>query len=599
MNNISIKYRLKLLAIICYILISLSVYLAYINPAKGYELSIYQSTPSIIWIFLIISILGGVTLIFHQVYSREYENNNFWLFGFLILILSRISLLYIPYIRGYYGWMGDHNTHMGHVKDIISTGHFGKFNFYPITHILLAEIKFISGVSIELLANYSTALISVFYVISIYLLAKSTLSQKNAQLLSVATVGGVLFDGCDVFLFPMGWSARYLPFFILIFFKSIKSLEYKLLLIIMLITYPLFHLFSATVLVIILLTIGFTRAVFILIESEKPFLNNILQRFPFTQVLIILVILFPWILSFRRFYPNVRNLSWSFNTGQGRNTIDWMNSLLDKVGIHGIEFVKLLVREKGDDIIFLILSFVAAAILFKNYKNNKDLEHYQNLIILISITLVIGLAYTIYLFNIIPGLLNIAFGRLQLYLILLTPVFAGYSFQKLLRRSRTPIIASLSIFIIMTASIISIFSLYSSPYTFKPNAMVTQIDMDGFKWIIIHDTENIEYVDIMSRIKRFADPILGIEKTKEYLSTPIPDHFNYTIYSTLGESYQEDKYAVLTQRDKVIYDTVWKIWGRFDKEDFDKLENDKTVDKIYTNGASDIWYIHGIKVREK
>jgi len=78
--------KFKVLTIFCFILISLSVFIAYTNPAKGYEPSIYKSTPPLVWIFLIISILGGLTLIVHQVYSKEYESNNFWLFGFLILI---------------------------------------------------------------------------------------------------------------------------------------------------------------------------------------------------------------------------------------------------------------------------------------------------------------------------------------------------------------------------------------------------------------------------------------------------------------------------------------------------------------------------------
>lgn len=592
MNKIGSKYKLKVLAIVCFILISLSVFIAYTNPAKGYELSIYQSTPSLVWIFLIISIFGGVVLIVHQVYTREYENNSFWLFGFLILILSRMSLLYIPFIRGYYTWRGDNISHIGSLKDILFTGHIANDNFYPITHILLAEIKSITGLSVELVANHSTALFSIFYVISIFLLATSTLKEKGGQLLSVAAIGCVLFDCQDVYIMPNGWSVRYLPLVFFFFFKSNKSWEYKLLLVITLIVYPFFHVLSATVLVISLMIIGSIRSLFIIFGRKNLSLNNILQSFPIIQVLIIVVILFPWILSFRRFNPNIRLLYWSLITGQSSSVLGAMNIKLDKIGIHGVDFVILLIKQMGDNIIFLVLTSVAAIILLKNYKNNKELEKYQNLIILMGITIAIGFLYAAYLFNIIPGLGAIASARLPTYLILLTPIFAGYSYQEFLIRKRAPIIASLSIILIMTASIISIFSLYPSPYITRPNISVTQMDMDGFRWIISYKNEKIGYTDIMSPPHRFIEGVLGTEESKRYRSLKIPDHFNYPNCSTLGESYKEDRYAVITQMDKIIYDTVWKIVGRFNKEDFDRLDNDETVDKLYTNGESDIFYIH-------
>jgi hypothetical protein len=106
MANASSKYNLKILAIACFILIFFSSFIAYSHPARGYELSIYESTPTFVWIFLIFSITGGVTIIVHQVYTKAYKSSNFWLFGFLILILSRVSLLYIPFIRGYYTCAG-------------------------------------------------------------------------------------------------------------------------------------------------------------------------------------------------------------------------------------------------------------------------------------------------------------------------------------------------------------------------------------------------------------------------------------------------------------------------------------------------------------
>lgn len=597
MTNTNSRYKLKILAISCFILILLSSFIAYAHPARGYELSIYESTPILVWIFLIISITGGVTIIIHQVYTKEYKNSNFWLFGFLILILSRMNLLYIPYIRGYYTWRGDNISHIGYVKDVLFTGHVASDNFYPITHILLAELISISGAPIELIINHSTALISVFYVVSIYLLATAVLPIRDAQLLSVAAIGGVLFNGYDVYLMPNGWSILYLPLLFFFFFKSFKSLEYRLLLVITLVLYPFFHPLSSTVLVIALLTIGFTRLLLYIVEYKNLSLNNILHSFPLTQVLIVLGILLPWILSFPWFGPNIRSLHTALTAGHSPDVIAQMGSTLDKINVHGLDFVKLVIKMRGDDIIFLALSIIAAIILLKKYKNNKEIKNNENIVILLGITFAIGIMYATYLFNIIPGLGNIGSGRLLAYLVLFTPIFVGYTFQHFFSKKRTYITASLCILIIMTASIISIFSVYPSPYVIRPTPEVTPMDMHGFEWSVSYKSRDIGCTCIISRTYRFADAILGnAEEDKrtdiEHSAPIIPDHFDYVNHSTLGESYKKDKYAVIPKMDKIIYYTVWEAIGRFYKEDFKRLESDESVDKLYSNGECDVWYIH-------
>ncbi len=592
-----IDYKLKIVAILCFIFISLSTLIAYTNPAKGYELSIYESTSYLVWIFIIISIAGGVTIIVHQVYTKEYESSNFWLVGFLILILSRITLLYIPFIRGYYTWNGDNLSHIGYIKEILFTGYISSDNSYPITHVLLTELISISGAPTELIANYSTALVSMFYVVSIYLLATAASPAKNVQLLSVAAIGGVLFNGYDVYLMPNGWSILYLPLVFFLFFKSLAkglTIEYKSLLVITLILVPFFHPLSSTMLIIMLLTVGITQSLIFIIKTKKISLHNMKYRFLMNSILFVLVIFLPWTLSFKKYHNNVRNLFEAFTTGQGPEAIAQMGEKLNKINIHGLDFVNLTLKIMGDDIIFLVLSIIAIIILFKNQKERKN----NNIvIILISITFVIGMMYFMYLLNIIPGLRNIGAERLTAYLVIFTPIPAGFALKHLIRK-KTPINMVICIAIILTASAISIFSLFPSPYVIRPNVQVTQTDMYGVKWFLDYKNVDIKPTEIMSPVDRFADAILGTnERTdvRDKYHTKIPDHFNYTVNNKLGESYIKDKYEVITELDRQIYDTVYKEVGRFRKEDFERLENDSSVSKLYSNGEITVWYIHSMQ----
>lgn len=67
-----------------------SILMAYFNPAHGYELSLYKSTPPIVWICLVSSIIGGVSIMY-IVYRNPSYYYNYCFVGFLILYLIELS----------------------------------------------------------------------------------------------------------------------------------------------------------------------------------------------------------------------------------------------------------------------------------------------------------------------------------------------------------------------------------------------------------------------------------------------------------------------------------------------------------------------------
>ena len=594
----TVNNKLKMMTIFCFMFTFLSLATAYSNPATGYELSLYESTPLIVWVGLILSISGGVFILIHQVSTEEYKRSNFWLIGLFLLIINRMCLLYIPYIRGYYSWRGDNISHVGLFKDILIEGHFTN-NTYPITHILLAEIVQISGLSIEFVGNHSTAVYSVIFVISIYLLASSVFTAKKTQILAVASISCVLFNIYDVFVMPNGWSLLYLPILFFFYFKSLtnkQNIQYTILYIVVLILYPFFHPLSATMIIMMLLTIGITKYLLNTIENKKIH-TRIFSYIPMRFILVEFIIFVPWMLSFQRFHPNIINFYVSITTGISPNVIDSMGNTLDKINLTGIDFLEFILRSMGDEIIYLILSLASFIILFNSSTKEKKLH--ENLQILLALTFFVGSVYAAYLFNIVPGLENFDSGRLPAYLVIFTPISAGFVFSHLLDRkitierfNITPIIC---LIIIMSASLISIFSLYPSPYIVRPNPEVTEMDISGATWVLNYKNSSISHTNILSPLDRFADGVLGTSSPRGRINihdSEIPDHFNYTNHTYLGNSYREDRYSMITKLDTVVYETVWDAVGRFDKEDFEKLNFDSTVDKLYSNGETKTYYIH-------
>jgi len=102
----------------------------------------------------------------------------------------------------------------------------------------------------------------------------------------------------------------------------------------------------------------------------------------------------------------------------------------------------------------------------------------------------------------------------------------------------------------------------------------------------------------MSPSYRFADGILGIIEARKRANIKryalqFSDHFAYAEYDTLGEQYPEGGYAAITKKDRIIYTTVWQEVGRFNDSDFTELEQDSTVDRLYSNDELDVYLIYG------
>jgi hypothetical protein len=465
----------------------------------------------------------------------------------------------------------------------------------------LSELVYITGLSNEIIANHSTALISVFYVISIYLLATSSLVTKKEQILAVTSIAGVFFSGYDVYLMPNGWSLLYLPIVLFFYFKSLTkkySMKYAILFLITLILYPFFHPLSTVILILMLVVIGLMEFLIPIFENKKILL--IKSSFPLTPILLETAIFFPWILSFQKFNLNIKMMYYSIIAGSSPNVISSMSSTVGKLSLTKLEFLRLLFRLMGQHFIFLIFFFLSFVLLLKypNYRKNN-----KNLIILLSITLFIGLMYVFYLFNILPGLQAMGSDRLQAYLVIFTPIFAGFVLSYIITRKmiihKFNLAPMVCVIIILIASVVSILNLYPSPYVMQPNPSITQMDMNGAEWLLNFKNSATNSVYIMSPVYRFLAGSLGhVEAGKlfgsSYKEANITDHFNYTISKNLGNSYTQNEYFMMTMFDKIVYETVWNVVGRFHHNDFKELEGDTSVDRLYSNGDTSVYYIHSL-----
>lgn len=593
---------LALLGFICLIVLNLA---SYFDPARGYELSIYDSTPILTWILLIVCIVIGVFIIVHQALSENYKTSKLYVPGLILLLLTRFSVLILPYVRGYYGWQGDHLSHIGAAEQILLTGHISSADFYPITHIIISEISLItsliSNLGISMIAVYYTSYLSLLFVIFTYLLAYVLIHDKKIQLLTFAVIGCVIFNDFEVFLRPNGWSLLLLPMILYVYYKNINFIVLFLLLL----AYSFFHPLSALLLIIIFLAIFAWN--YGIKHMDKKACGN--EKSLIGATLFTAIILITWILSFSIFQPNIRNIYDEMTSLDTTGVVSDMGQTLDKIHVTAQDFIRLTIFMYGEDLIFIILGIIAGVFILCQYK--KLFKYYKiedlylrRLSAIYIVFILFGFLYFSYLFGILPGMQNIGGERIERFLLMLTPFLVAYTLYSVYHvLNKKQIIGILMISIIVISSVISIFGLYTSPIITMPTKSVTFSNIYCAKWLIDMKNPDIGASNIMNSIYRFTDCLYGTEFSSARYDlnhpTQIPDHFNYNIDNNLpyGESINDDTYMMITEYDKIVYTSVWKIVGRFTDNDFYLINIDKTIYKLYDNGEDDIYYARSMGVK--
>lgn len=152
--------------------------------------------------------------------------------------------------------------------------------------------------------------------------------------------------------------------------------------------------------------------------------------------------------------------------------------------------------------------------------------------------------------------------------------------------------------VLLLLVVLSTFSLYHSPLQSSSNHHVTEMELDGVEWTTHHDTVTGETPVFEMGYRRFQDAMYGRSTHDEVWTSSPPNHFNYTEHRQLGQSFETDRSMILTRHGRILYPERYpdypEYW-RFTPADFERLEHDKTVEKIYDNGDFTHYQIDGVR----
>lgn len=596
--NLTRDAFLKLVALFCIACVILAIVLAHRSPATGYELSIYTSTPfPVLWL-LLLSLAGGVGIVVHELFTSRHEERRTYLIGFAVILLGATAFLCLPLIRDYVASTGaDQLGHIGFVTDILRTGHLGDANVYPVTHSLLAQIASVTGLSALQVVNLNTVLVLFIFTLTTYLLASAVLPNKGQRLLVALVAGGTMTGISRYYLVPNTWSILMLPLFFYCYFKQ-DRIPFRILLVALLVVYPFFHPLSSVAIMIALAAM----------ELPKPVYSRLLRRLgmgvpPWMEsrpvlwpLLLEAAVFIPWVTTREGFQKNVNGFWDGLVNFSGAHGVQEAGESLAKANVEGLGLPILMFKMYGELLIFLILTALAAVLLVQQLRFGiRDNGKYRML--LFGTWIPFALLFFVADFVGLPAFRLLGAERMLAYIEVACIPFVGFALWEIATRARCSRLAKVGIYgLVILALALNFHGHYSSPYLIRPSAQVTHRDMAGMTWYLDEKDPLVPAFYVAAAPERFSQGIVGIQANNLRLDVSLDwqleTHFGYDNFTTMGEQYEGDIYVNINRLDKLAYQTVWRDLGRFNDADFERLEGDPTVDRIYSNGEMEVIFIN-------
>ena len=580
----------RILTLIGISLTLFSLLIILITPSvANFEFSIYDAYPFIFWLALFAAIITGSGILLINGLLKE-QCNYHWIFGIFIIVLADSILLFMPLIRGYLNYKnGDTLVHIGWMKDIIHTGYVSSSNIYPIDHILGVVLNFFTGLSFLEITMIIPVLFSLFFIISFYLLSTVIFSKPSERLFLLA-IASVLILGINHMVFTPNFQANMLlPFYLYLLFKSNISNGNRIFSLLLVITCTLLVFFHPLITILIILIFLIWK-----IASWCQKKLDIIGTFNVNVnglIFLMITLFLSWstylYLVTKTAEPIIGKI-----TGSSESVSEFQNysDLLSRVNVDITYLVRLILNTYGQSIVLGTLSLICFIYLLVKVIKNEKISNIQ---LFSSICFFIFFIASILMFFI-----NSVFGFTRIFfcVLIFSIILISSTWFQMATDLKINIILTRIITLAILAAVIwfSMFNLYLSPITKSLNQQVSKSEYFGMNSFFQYRDESYQILEFGISQERMYDALYGREYPRinvgyiplGYNGMP-PNHFGYKSGSSLGAEYKETMYFLLTDQGKfysaIMYPEFRQQW-RFNPEDFERLNYDASVQKIYNNG---------------
>ncbi len=597
---------IKIVGAVCFILIIISLIILNQSPATGYEASIFTFTPVFVWVVVILTFICGLGIILQQLYTGKHEENNLWVTGLCLIVTTSLIVFSVHIFRSYVHLGGDITTHLAYIQNINISGHFEEQNVYPVLHVYLAQLSQLLQIDTMRLILYIPVLFNIIFMLSIHLLARAILVEKGQVIL--ATVAGLIMPLYFIVLHatPINMADMLIPFAFLICLKYMfghpfRRVQFVLLLLAVIFLLPMFHPVTTLAVLVMLVTIPVTGAVYQLITRVKS-PANASYRFAIAIFGVLFIWSYTWVKGLNVWEQTVLDIRDTLIQGASTSGLLSLKADIAYAVGYGYSVVEQFFKVYALPVFIAVVTLIALMVLIYKLPKNDKLYH------ILAWCGPLG-AYFIAMVVAMGSGFGLFLGRTSRYLMMIGAIFVGFIFYEVFKKTHGAFFKNLwqkcGVGLLVIALVLCfinlVFSSHASRYILAPNDQITQAEITGVDWFIHNKEITLSSVFLSTqgyRLKYLSLPYYeAIEREDIRGWPPIPQppyHFNYDKQDRLGESYDEHNYMVLNRQDRLLYSEVWPEIAerRFQPGDFEKLEKDNSLDRVYINNGMDIWYIH-------
>ena len=591
-------------AVLCFA--SVSLILATTPPALGYEYSLYEIYPLILWI--LVGILFFLPFPYLYITASDLFRISFrkkTAYGLLIISLATLLLaLYIPAARGYVMYSGgDTHSHLGYVLDICNSGYI-PIDHYPYSHVLVSIMSLITGVQGISLTHHIIPFFSFLFVITIFCLSR-TIGCSLYQVIAITAMAiipimGNFITGAPIMPSTIGW--QMIPLFLYCLYKigfskrNFKS--YHILGLILSFAFWFVHpetiLYLSvivTAIIVVCTTAGFFR--------QHHFMH-------YTQVLILLLVLvigFIYQFSLTVVFPSQIEVYYNLLIGSGGIEHSPFNQLTSDATF--MRKILILFEVYGP---VVILSFLSVLFLLYHFLCREP-QAWNRKYLMISILFVVSVILAT-VFLALGTAVGLHVYRQYKYILLFSLFLLGFYFSDILLAQKKDFIKKtlstiFSISLILVV-IISIGNFYPSPAIGQVSYQVTNQDISGMQLFY----ENRESTYLISETltrqhqMRYNALLYGVSHAKGMSGirwnsfdneVRPPVGFGYDGNKTLGEQYPSEtyflKYPPKNPYTRRFMDAV-EYYAFISPENYEYLDEDCSVMRIQDGGELQVYLVN-------
>lgn len=589
----SARRQPRWLAVFASLLLLAAVGIVLVTPAvDGFEPSIYAAYPLAFWALLLSTLVLGQFLILREATADSPDHTN-WRVGSLLALLVGAILLFLPVIRGYplYG-RADLLTHLGHVSLIEETGGDPFLNIYQNLHQFVLAVSYATGLGPTQVVNIVAGVLSLFALVASVALL-SALFDRQRVLMTLPFVV-VLFGGsAHLNPSPFPQSILLVPFVLYLFVRAqqTEAFVFRLPLTVATIAVILYHPLTA---LFVLAIFGIHYAVVFRSDAADGLAGTSkLSRVTATSIVQLSAVTFlAWYYNFvgiiLRFETVFRRL---LNPSQSQTELDTYGQTISQFSPSTVDIARVGAFRFGQRAALLGLGAAFVVVAIWRYARGNRFETPYLLTFVLGFTAFAALGVLFLFVDLIGG-----FGRplmlAQLFAVLLAGSLLAYLYEGL-DSERAVTVLAIALFVALGT--VTIITLYQTPMAGSSTNQVTQEDFAGAEWYLVNDLQTAPLQEYGTSLYRFEDAMVNSDAgTVPREATPPPDGFNYSVHGTLGASYDEDVFLVVTDRGREFYPNAYpgyeEDW-RFQPTDFERLSQDPTVSHIYSNSEFDIYYV--------